>query len=473
MVRGLPEGLVTTSDGVQADIETFDRVDVEDVVRLWKAYHTNSALLAEGVGQRLENFFWRIWSNPRLLDELRGSLVAAIFGKISEGGYIRTTPTQSPRSSRSLGAVSEPRQLEERSATPRFPLPSSRSECGDLLDDSQAAIAEETETEKLSSSRKRLPPRPPLILKRIKQASLPPRDKDRPLASLPSSPPAIGSYSSSSSSNLALADAQAATAKSAQRSTKTARFDRDEVGLTEAVPPKKLVFEMGEKVHSAAGKQMSGRKKMGVVASTGSSKRRPVMRQRSSQSSPSSASIDMPSRLGLESLPTERRAAPSLPANIRGNGRADQSPIFAQRTSGDKGGVIEKRSNLERTGSSHSADKVEPAPPGFHSVVSTRPAPSRTSFNSILKKPSTVTAASASYQATGIMDFGQGSSSQGRSLTTSSPDAAIEDAPPPLSGASRPVTESTGKAQVLPSTKSQLTILLERARGNGKSSNDR
>lgn len=36
MARGLPEGLVTTSDGVQADIESFDRVDVEDVVRLWK-----------------------------------------------------------------------------------------------------------------------------------------------------------------------------------------------------------------------------------------------------------------------------------------------------------------------------------------------------------------------------------------------------------------------------------------------------
>ncbi len=298
-------------------------------------------------------------------------------------------------------------------------------------------------------------------------------DKDRPLASLPVSPPAIGSYSSSSFSNLALADAQAATAKSAQRSTKIARFDRDEVGSTEALPPKKLVVEMGEEVHSAAGKQKFGRKKMGVVASTGSSKRRPVMRQRSSQSSPSSASIDLPSRLGLESLPTERRAEASLPANIKGKGRAGQSPIFAQRTSGDEGGVIEKRSNLERTGSSHSADKIELAPPAFPSVVSTRPVPSRTSFNSILKKPSTATAASASYQATGIMDFGQGSSSQGRSLTTSSSDATIEDDPPLLSGASRPVTEGTGKAQMLPSTKSQLTILLQRARGNGRSSNDR
>lgn len=402
--------------------------------------------------------------------------MAAIFGKISEGGYIRTTPTQSPRSSRSLGAVPEPRQLEERSATPRLPLPSFRSQCGDLLDDSQAANAEETETEELSSSRKRLPPRPPPILKKIKQASPPLMGKDWPLASLPDSPPAIGSYSSSSSSNVALADAHAAAAKSAQRSTKTARFDRDEVGLTEALPPKKRVEEMGKvpaELHSAAGKQKSGRKKMGVVASTGSSKRRPVMRQRSSQSSPSSASINLPSRLGLESLSTERRAEASLPANIKGKGRADQSPIFSQRTSGDEGGFIEKGSNLERTGSSHTADKVELAPPGFPSVVSTRPVPSRTTFNSILKKPSTAAAASASYQATGIMDFGQGSSSNGRSLTTSSPDATIEDDPPLLSGVSRPVTESTGKAQALPSTTSQLTILLQRARGNGKSSNDR
>ena len=64
-------------------------------------YFANKALLADDVGRRLENFFWRIWGNRRIRDRLRGSQVARQFSAISEGAFIRTTPTQSPRSSRS------------------------------------------------------------------------------------------------------------------------------------------------------------------------------------------------------------------------------------------------------------------------------------------------------------------------------------------------------------------------------------
>lgn len=399
--------------------------------------------------------------------------MAAIFSKISEGGYIRTTPTQSPRSSRSLGA--RPQQLEERSTPPQLPLPSSRSQLRNLHGDDEAGDAEETETETSSSSRKKLPPRPPPILKKSKHASPPRPDEERPLESLPDSPPAFGPSTNSSSSQIAPANAGATPAKPAQRSTKTARFERDEVSSTTALSPKENVDETSEvpaEVHSA-GKQKPGRKKVGLVASTGSSKRRPVMRQRSSQSSPSSASMNLPSRLGPEPLSSERTAEGYLPANVKGKGRAGQSPIFSQRTSGDEGEAIEKRSNVKRTGSSYAADKVGLANPGVRSVVSTRPLPSRTSFNSILKKPTTVAAASASYQATGIMDVGQGSSGKSRGLTTTTADGTVKNDSPPLSSGSPPVIGSTGKVQALPRTKSQLTILLQRARGDGKSSNDR
>lgn len=66
-------------------------------------YSVNKAVIADGVGRRLENFFWRIWSSRKVLHRISGRQVARQFQQISEGGYFRTTPTQSPRISRSLG----------------------------------------------------------------------------------------------------------------------------------------------------------------------------------------------------------------------------------------------------------------------------------------------------------------------------------------------------------------------------------
>ena len=58
--------------------------------------------MPDGIGLRLENFFWRIWSHEETLRNIKGRQVGAIFAKISEGGTVRTTPTQSPRVSRNL-----------------------------------------------------------------------------------------------------------------------------------------------------------------------------------------------------------------------------------------------------------------------------------------------------------------------------------------------------------------------------------
>jgi len=59
------------------------------------------------VGRRLENFFWRIWSNEGVLKRISGVQVASQFSAITEGGTIEDrlpTPTQSPQSSRSFGS---------------------------------------------------------------------------------------------------------------------------------------------------------------------------------------------------------------------------------------------------------------------------------------------------------------------------------------------------------------------------------
>lgn len=36
MSGGLPEGLVTSTDSIEGEIESVDRVAVEDITKLWK-----------------------------------------------------------------------------------------------------------------------------------------------------------------------------------------------------------------------------------------------------------------------------------------------------------------------------------------------------------------------------------------------------------------------------------------------------
>ena len=82
----------------------------------------------------MENFFWRIWSSSKILNSIRGQRVSFIFAKINEGGTVRTTPTQSPRTSRNLDypkvtvdttATSEPWCLERQGSLEQPTLHSS------------------------------------------------------------------------------------------------------------------------------------------------------------------------------------------------------------------------------------------------------------------------------------------------------------------------------------------------------------
>ncbi|MCJ1439389.1 hypothetical protein MMC27_008783 [Xylographa pallens] len=116
MADGLPEGLVTNSEAITGDIQGVDHIDAEDLAHLWRVYTTNRNLLANDVGRRLENFFWRIWSNGRIRENIRGTQIAQLFVAISEGDVvIRTTPTSSPRASRILPSF---HGVDRRSSSP-------------------------------------------------------------------------------------------------------------------------------------------------------------------------------------------------------------------------------------------------------------------------------------------------------------------------------------------------------------------
>lgn len=56
-------------------------------------YGTNAPINKDDVGTRLENFFWRVWGNTRLLKSLEGSVLARLFTSI-----MAANPVSSPES---------------------------------------------------------------------------------------------------------------------------------------------------------------------------------------------------------------------------------------------------------------------------------------------------------------------------------------------------------------------------------------
>jgi hypothetical protein len=85
-------------------------------------YSTSRALLHDNTGERLANFFWRIWSNPAISNSIPGSTVARLFMTMSEGGNrVRTTPIPSPRSTSPLSRNTTPTPSSPQALAEQFP----------------------------------------------------------------------------------------------------------------------------------------------------------------------------------------------------------------------------------------------------------------------------------------------------------------------------------------------------------------
>ncbi|KAK6335865.1 hypothetical protein TWF730_003240 [Orbilia blumenaviensis] len=82
MNHGLPQ-IVDHRHSLTDDIRKIDKVQVEELTRLWKVYTTNKNIIA--AGRRLENLFWRILGSTRILENISGSTVARIFLMIDQG----------------------------------------------------------------------------------------------------------------------------------------------------------------------------------------------------------------------------------------------------------------------------------------------------------------------------------------------------------------------------------------------------
>ncbi|KAI1943560.1 hypothetical protein LOZ66_000143 [Ophidiomyces ophidiicola] len=84
MAGALPRGLVSNTDCVSSDLQAPGTVEIEDVAKLWRVYTTTKVTLKRGAGRRLENLFWRIWSNGRISSTITGSTLATLFTQISD-----------------------------------------------------------------------------------------------------------------------------------------------------------------------------------------------------------------------------------------------------------------------------------------------------------------------------------------------------------------------------------------------------
>ena len=414
-------------------------------------YHTNRAVLADDVGRRLEHFFWRLWGSDRLLATVSGNLVAAIFSKISEGGYIRTTPTQSPRSSRSLGVAHPIPKTHRHYGSPQgnSPHPGLNvvNKFGSVYDDDEA---EQTETEPISVDRRKLPPRPPPILKKTSSTSPsePLQKKHGPTQPVQGSAVATGCEPSSANHPASTANPRlpTAVANALPRVEKTTRFQTDDAIIEDSSrTPKARSFGDQFKSVPDKGKLNAGRRKPTIGGITGAARRRPSMRQRSSHSSSSSATLKA-------SFPP----AEGIGARTRVESKSNLSSMLMQQISD-----LETAAGQD-TGSKNPAAPMSagydplsnPGGPVRSSRKAIPPNPSFTSLPALLKKSSAATAATVSYQASGTMESSQRVQHDSEGDTDRKPSSSCVQ---PLSE-----QEIEGSARPLPRSRSQMAMLLQR-----------
>ena len=432
------------------------------------------------MGSRLENFFWRIWGNKDVRDRIRGRQVATLFSSISEGGFIRTTPTQSPRNSRSIGNFRTP--IPDRSPTksPSFTLgsPSSgTSLSNEVHNDSRQSIVSNqapspTNLVPVSASEAKeshgiLPP----ILKKPFAGSAIKLNKSARILSPPptetrSVEPGSAQLANISSTNMA------------KRGSGTIRFD-DKTRSPPARASSSTALKT-EKLPGSQGQpsQKSTRKKATFMVGAGPSKKRPVaVRQRSSQTSSSAASSvtspppltsSLASHRGILNVAESPRAfgqstLSPLVQNPRSSNRRPTQQETTDRTPHDEssGGESSQSSIGEASGETadggdEAVNKSPLVDPNFRARFVDKnqiqpPQRSFASLSSLAPKSTAVAAAPASYQAAGMMGFGIPTQQVGRAKNNVE---IAKEAP----------RTAAGDGQGLTRTKSQLTFLLQKDR---------
>ena len=447
--------------------------------------------------------------------------MAEQFRSINEGGYIRTTPRSSPRSSRSLGSYYSPapstRMVSISPTTPTSATPLSIA--APNSNEEQPLTPTQTSPIKTlggGSSAKPISPtsKSPAVQERDEEGAATPtqsspfanlgksnrKSKELRRSNLPSAKPILKKSSSSESKTpsksvtavyqsggerqvietapeeatvasydeaAAQPDVPAMAQSPARRYTATRFSEQVAVSIPKAstsVPRPTNRRSQGE------GSQVSGKRNPVIVASTAASKRRPaVLRQRSSQTSQTKTSPSPPNPGIL------RRSAGSTP--ITGQSPSTQATRRARAASPHPAGLRRQLSrDIEFTGKGYPSDDAKgkeratrkpfPLPePNFRSQLVDQVRPQHRSFTDLssLDRKSSATATAASYQASGVLDFGRDLSTRSRSRGKDAFDHEVVPLKAPAPAGPEPAED-----QSLPRTKSQLTLLLEKGKAGNQ-----
>lgn len=510
MSFGLPDGLVTASSNITGELERLDRMAVEDVIQLWKGssrtfnwpirtylnlfsivYSTSKAILPGGIGRRLDNFFWRIWSKSEILNHLRGSQVAALFGKICEGGLTSARPRRSSKSSESPVNSSPTDDFARglsRSLTARSNSPHSAKRAGRESDEESSDTRNlETlrclEADVASQQSKKEPNLPPSILKKTRSDSSQLGKSTRILSpKLESSIPNVSeeanvaSGSPLSSAKVFMGGAQALRLErtsSTQESKKPAQFK------SKALAPEAVAMSEKGPKSSGAESQKPIRKKPTIHAKTGASRRKPaITRRKSSQTSVTSASgiipcnndkkpRNEPAEVGSTLEPTYRRRVQSARCSrttsphplLKRSAEATTEEVFVSDNDEDSPTSLSRKDH----------DLVEP---NFRTKFVSRVRPERRPFGSLppLEHTSAQAAGTFSpYQGHSTIRFDEAIQGDGKGKRIAEFNSDNSSSLKPHGGRAMGTNESDEDVpSVLPRTKSQLTLLLQQERQAGQ-----
>ena len=438
----------------------------------------------------------------RLRERLSGAQIDRQFTSISQGGRIRTTPTPSPRSSRNLGrSVKEDHSIVSPSsavsASPKAGLIQGSEDVEDTSvtpTPTSPSDASPEATIKPKENRRTTTARPPPILKKLSSGSNRPSRSSSILS--PASQGSLSTADTGIEGDVTFDDDSTPTephapiAGRSARKSNTTRFN-EEVAVS--IPKASIVSRSSGSRLSGESNQRPGRRNPVVVASTGASKRRPpIIRQRLSQISSFSTLKDPPSRtssspnLALSMTPytvkgpsqeagasSARRLRAASPHPLKNDKGSSLSPPssneMAEDFAGEDMGIQEPSTNprsegsataeISNAGSESSKPLVDP---DFRSQFVDKTRRSTRSFTNIpsfARKSSAAVPTAASFQASGMLDTGQGSSTAGKNRGKEAFKNEIVPLKAPASAGPESPTEAP---QPLPRTKSQLTLLLER-----------
>jgi hypothetical protein len=448
-------------------------------------------------------------SSERIRDRVSGTQVALQFSSINEGGYIRTTPTPSPRSSRSLTSYYEAARSGSPSSNAPSTPPASSTEAEPLSSDEEPEDSSATPTTAspakavakkslVLKENRRAATRPPPILKKSSsgssESSSSTQDQNTKSGAAAGDEEAVVLDEEES---LASRDIPMIKRTAPSRRSTTTRFN-EEVAVSIPKVSTSMPRSTGDKPRRSSGDstgcQRSGKRNPVVVASTGASRRKPAVLPRrpsgtsslgnsrtSSYSklarSPKASTIDPSSssnrepavlskRLARAASPhpskQRRRLSPGPPSDEEDS---DEDETDDDETEAQQPTLKATSASSGDTSEDSSDDKAEAAKPlvdpNFRSqfVDRSRPQRSLTNLHAFARKSSASTPTAASFQATGMIGSGQATSSAGRGKGREAFTNVTAPLKAPASTGPEPAADD---ARPLPKTESQLTLLLER-----------